>query len=281
MKFNLGCQLSYSIAQPSTFIFNVGVINNTYQKVLQEDLQTNLNVDIEEYIDPQWENRYFRVNVQPGNLHLSYQATVESSYFHADPNAIGEVDLATLPMEIIPYLYPSRYCPSDQLLRLAASEFGHLLPGYSKVTAICNWIYDNVTYLSGSSGPHTSAYDTVTERVGVCRDFAHLGIAFCRALAIPARFVSAYAYGLTPPDFHACFEAYLDNRWYLFDPSRLAPLNAVVRISTGRDAADVSFATIFGAVQMEQMKVFMDHEIEPDSSEETPAPQIEAIAISA
>ena len=165
-------------------------------------------------------------------------------------------------------------------MRLAQYEFGDLKPGYSRVNAICNWIYDNVEYLSFSSNQNTSAYDTATERVGVCRDFAHLGIAFCRAMNIPARFVSAYAYGLNPPDFHACFEAYL-GRWYLFDPSRLVPQNGIIRIGTGRDAADVSFATIFGSVQMEQMRLFADPVQGPDTdSQEIPSYITKAIAIS-
>ncbi len=163
-------------------------------------------------------------------------------------------------------------------MRLTQYEFGDLKPGYSRVTAVCNWIHDNVTYLSLSTDPNTSAYDTATQRVGVCRDFAHLGIAFCRALNIPARFVSAYAYGLQPPDFHACFEAYLGDRWYLFDPTRLAPQTGIVRIGTGRDAADVSFATFFGGVQMEQMHVFMDYVLEPDTISEMPSYTISAIA---
>ena len=192
-----------------------------------------------------------------------------------------EVRPADLPLDILYYLYPSRYCQSDRLLRFVAAEFGDLVPGYSRVTAICNWIYDNVLYLSGSSDSLTSACDTAIERVGVCRDFAHLGIAFCRALNIPARFVSGYAYGLNPPDFHAWFEAYLGGRWYLFDPTRLVPQNGLIRVGTGRDAADVSFATIFGPVQMNQMRLFMDYL--PDAkpiSENILIPTTEAIAIS-
>ena len=92
-----------------------------------------------------------------------------------------------IPSEVIPYLYPSRYCESDMLVRLAQHEFGKLEHGFSRVTAICNWIHDNVEYLRGSTNPLTSAYDTATERAGVCRDFAHLAIAFCRAVSIPAQ----------------------------------------------------------------------------------------------
>jgi transglutaminase-like putative cysteine protease len=143
-------------------------------------------------------------------------------------------------------------------LRLVEADFGKLTPGYSRVQAIADWIYDNVTYRSGSTDPHTSAFDTVTEREGVCRDFAHLGIAFCRALTIPARFVSGYAYQLQPPDFHACFEAYLGDRWHLFDPTRLAPLSGFIRIGTGRDAADVSFANLFGTLQIGEMSLLVE-----------------------
>ena len=103
----------------------------------------------------------------------------------------------------------------------------------------------------------TSAYDTVAERAGVCRDFAHLGIAFCRAIGIPARFCSSYAYGLNPPDFHAYFEAYLGNSWYIFDPTRLAPQTSFVKIGTGHDAADLSFATIIGNANMKSIEITM------------------------
>lgn len=279
MKFNLSCDLEYGIAQPSTFVFNISVVHNSHQKILQENLQLHPQLDFDEYVAPSSENRYIRVNALPGDLQISYQATVQLSHFYADPSTVAEIRPADLPIDVFYYLYPSRYCQSDRLMRLAACEFGNLEPGYSKVTAICNWIYDNVVYLSGSSDPSTSAYDTATERAGVCRDFAHLGIAFCRALSIPARFVTGYAYGLNPPDFHACFEAYLGHRWYLFDPTRLVPQNGFVRIGVGRDAADVSFATLFGAVQMQQMRLFAEH-IAASASSEVPTLTTAAIAIS-
>ena len=104
-------------------------------------------------------------------------------------------------------------------------------------------------YLAGTSCAETSAYDTFTRRAGVCRDFAHLGITFCRALGIPARFVSGYCWKLKPADFHAVFEAYLGGRWYLFDATRMCPLNGLVRIGVGRDAADTAFATYYGEIE--------------------------------
>lgn len=258
MKFKLGCQLSYNISQSATIIFNICPINNDSQKVIQETLKLDPPLQIEEYITPVLGNRYFRVNLEKGQFQLDYQATVEVAYKDENPDAIPETVPAEIPLETLPFVYPSRYCESDRLMRLVQQEFGSLQPGYSRLVAICNWIYDNVTYLSGSTNAQTSAFDTATERAGVCRDFAHLGIAFCRALNIPARFVSNYACGLEPPDFHAIFEAYLGGAWYLFDPTRLVPRQRLIRIGTGRDAADVSFATIFGLAQMEQKHIFVD-----------------------
>ena len=281
MKFQMGCELAYSIYEPSTFIFNIGVVNNDYQQLKQEKLQIYPRLELDQYEEPFSGNRYFRLNVPKCKLQVSYQAIVELHHFSKHPDDIEEVPPSDLPLEIIPLLFPSRYCQSDKLINLAFSEFGKLYSGYSRVTAICNWIYDKVTYLSGSSNTHTSAYDTATERVGVCRDFAHLGVAFCRALNIPARFVNSYAYGLNPPDFHACFEAYLDNRWYLFDATRLVPQTGIIRIGTGRDAADVAFATIFGSVEMNEMSLFMN--LLPDPIRENvnqPTSTTQAIAIS-
>lgn len=263
MKFNLGCQLHYSISQPTTFIFNIGVVRNECQQILRENFYLDPAIALEEGNTAQLGNRYIRLSAPVGSLEIAYRATVELSPIYANPDEISEVALSELPLEILTYLFPSRYCQSDRLIRLAECQFGHLPRGYARVAGICDWIHDNVAYLFGTTNPHTSAYDTATERAGVCRDFAHLGIAFCRALDIPARFVSAYAYGLNPPDFHACFEAYLGNRWYLFDPTRLVDRDRIIRIGTGRDAADVAFATLFGACQMEQMNL----SIEPIASD--------------
>jgi len=112
-----------------------------------------------------------------------------------------------------------------------------------------------VQYLSGSSNAQTSAFDTVTEQAGVCRDFAHLGIALCRALTIPARYFTGYAYQLQPADFHACFEAYIGTEWVLFDATRLVPLNGLIKIASGRDAADTAIANIFGGINFDAIQV--------------------------
>jgi transglutaminase-like putative cysteine protease len=161
--------------------------------------------------------------------------------------------VANLPGSVLHYIYPSRYCQSDRLQRLAVKEFGHLWQGYSRVQAIRDWVLNRVLFQSNSSTGTTSAVDTLVEEVGVCRDFAHLMIALCRAVNIPARFATGIDYGadpaLGPTDFHAYVEVYLGDRWYIFDPSGVAIPMGFVRLGTGRDAADAAFATMFGSVR--------------------------------
>lgn len=271
MRYQVGSQLVYTINQPSTFIFNVQVVRNDFQKIIAEELQLDPQLPFDELTVDENGNRYVRLVAPVGNLAVNYQATVDLSHFLTEGKTIAEVSPAELPMETFKYLYPSRYCQSDMLFGLVQSEFNNLEPGYSKVAAICEWIHEKVTYLSGSSDSQTSAYETAMQRAGVCRDFAHLGVAFCRSLNIPARFVSVYAYQLEPQDFHAVFEAYLGERWYLFDATKLAPEEGFIRVGTGRDAADVSVATIFGSVKLEEMKIFVDRvseEKEPDNGGE-------------
>lgn len=259
--FRLGAKLEYRTYEPATLLFNIAVMRNEHQKVKVENIDLTPEFDFDQYVGEPGESRYQRVNVPAaGDFAIDYRAEVELKPYCAPAATIEEIPCAILPMDVMTYLYPSRYCESDRLRRLAALQFGQLQPGYSRVQGICNWIYDNVVYLSGSTSSDTSAFNTVTERAGVCRDFAHLGIAFCRALGIPARFVTGYVVGLDPPDFHAAFEAYLSNRWYLFDATRLVALDQFVRVGTGHDAADVSFATIFGQVEMTRMTLFIDSE---------------------
>jgi transglutaminase superfamily protein len=176
-----------------------------------------------------------------------------------------------IPAEALVFIYPSRFCQSDLLARLAKREFNQDESGFQRVTRICNWISERIEYLSGTTTPTTSAFDTVTQLAGVCRDFAHLAIAFCRSLGIPARFVSAYAYGLNPPDFHAYIEAFLGAA--RFCSTRLALLHN--RASCALDTvgmADTSFATIFGGAVMNKMELAMQPRIGQSSPEYSTAP---------
>jgi transglutaminase-like putative cysteine protease len=155
----------------------------------------------------------------------------------------GEASVAPInEIDLITYLRPSRYAQSDILTPFARSEFGGL-HGYTLVQAITNWVFESLTYTSGSSRPTDGATDTLELRRGVCRDFSHVTIALLRAMEIPARMVAVYAPGLSPMDFHAVTEAYVDDAWWVIDSSRLAPRQSLIRISTGRDAADTAWLT--------------------------------------
>jgi transglutaminase-like putative cysteine protease len=188
-------------------------------------------------------------------LAIRYAASVDCDFQTYRARAVEATPVGELDPSAIPYLFPSRYCQSDRLSRLAWDLFGSIRNPHAKVVAISDWIHENVEYLRGSTNSITSAFDTVTQRTGVCRDFSHLGIALCRALNIPARYFSGYAYELEPPDFHACFECFIGGSWVVFDATRLAHLNGLVRVGTSRDAADAAVASIFGRVKCTRMVV--------------------------
>jgi len=165
------------------------------------------------------------------------------------------IPIVELNTDVLPYLFPSRHCQSDKLRKLAIKEFGQVPTEYEKVSAINDWIFNNTDYISGATDSGTSAYDTLIQREGVCKDFAHLGIALCRALDIPARYFTGYACNLNPPDFHACFEAYIGGQWIFFDPTKLVPINGLVRIANSVDAADAAVASFFGNTNCTYMNV--------------------------
>ncbi|SFZ86487.1 Transglutaminase-like enzyme, putative cysteine protease [Devosia enhydra] len=246
MRFAIASSLDYQAFGPSTLILNIEAMREG-QAIHSEAFSINPDIAHEDHV-AETGNRYRRLLLGPGSYRITYTAEVETMPSHESPGDVPEVPVSQLPLAVLPYLFASRYCPSDQLARFAIRQFGQLPQGHERVTAICNWIYEHVDYLRGSSDTGTTAAETFAQRAGVCRDFAHLAISFCRALGIPARFVSAYGWQLDPPDFHAVFEAWLGNRWYVFDATRLSPVDGLVRIGVGRDAADTAFSTFFGAI---------------------------------
>lgn len=252
--FDIHCELGYEVNGPSTFLLNVEAALVQGQRVMQESLVTDPPLPCERYTDPVLQNRFVRFNALAGPLRVSYRATVEVDGAPEGVPDAAEVPVGDLPLDVLRFILPSRYCESDALMRMTLQEFGALAPGAQRVEAICVWIRDHIKYEIGTTQVTHSAFDTVTGRVGVCRDYAHLAIAFCRALNIPARFVTSYAmFADPPPDFHAVFEAFLGGHWHLIDPTGLAKRADQVRIGTGRDATDVAFATIFGPVRMTSM----------------------------
>lgn len=254
IRIELQVELNYEIdSYGADFIFNVHAAHTASQTISAENLLLSQQILPQIYTDPSTGNRYMRLRALPGPLKLKYTATVDLAHHRADPAQLNEVPVSRLPFDVLGYLYPSRYCQSDRLIKFATHEFGHLWQGHSRVMAIRDWVNRRVAFTSNTTNSNTSAVDTIIEQVGVCRDFAHLMIALCRAVNIPARFATGTDYGadpaLGPPDFHAYVEVYLGDRWYIFDPSGTAIPMAFVRFGTGRDAADVAFATIFGGVR--------------------------------
>jgi transglutaminase-like putative cysteine protease len=254
IRIELHIELTYEIDQGGAdFVFNIHAAHTARQTISSESLVLSQPITPQIHTDPVTGNRYMRLRGLPGELKLSYMATVDMEHHRAEPTQLAEVPIRNLPPEVIGYIYPSRYCQSDRLVKMAINEFGQLWQGHSRVQAIQEWVRRHVSFTSNTTNSNTSAVDTLIEQVGVCRDFAHLMIALCRAVNIPARFATGTDYGadpvLGPPDFHAYVEVYLGDRWYIFDPSGTAIPMAFVRFGTGRDAADVAFATIFGGVR--------------------------------
>jgi transglutaminase-like putative cysteine protease len=177
-------------------------------------------------------SRLHRLAYGPGKLTVDYTATVDG---RSEPMPLDDLDPVI-------YLRPSRYCESDSLTPTARSEFAGL-SGHDLLAAVTLWVWNKLSYVPGSSLVTDGAARTLMARRGVCRDYAHLVIALLRALDVPARMVAVYAPGLSPMDFHAVAEAYVDGAWWVVDATRLAPRQSMLRISTGRDAADIAFLT--------------------------------------
>lgn len=253
IKLKFSIELRYFIENdPSDFIFNFHAAQTSHQSVINESLIINQPLIADMYSDIETGVRFMRLKANQGLLSIYYSAIVDINHFNESPSLIQENTVEEIPTSVLPYVYPSRYCQSDRLRSFATNTFGHLKQGYYRVQAIQDWVRLHVQFKSGSSNSSTSAVDTLVDQAGVCRDFAHLMITLCRALNVPARLVTGIDYGadpaLGPTDFHAYVEAFLGSRWYLFDPTGVSPPMGLVRIGTGRDAADVSFATIFGTV---------------------------------
>ena len=199
-------------------------------------------------------NRIHVVDVDPGPLTLSYSATVAG---RADAPAVTEV-------ELLEYLRPSRYCEADHLAPTARAEFGGL-EGAQLLAAVSSWVGTRLSYVPGSSLPTDGAVRTLLAGQGVCRDYAHLVIGLLRALDVPARLAAVYAPGLDPMDFHAVAEAHVDGAWHVVDATTLAPRSTLVRIATGRDAADTAFLSSYGGnLTLEAIEVSAVADVLPD-----------------
>lgn len=251
-RFAVDCTLDYQLDAACDFIFMVHASQAHGQRVHSESLMLSPGATSRIFVEGEG-NRVLRVHAPAGPMHLHYLADVEREPM-LDVADRNEWSVQDLPDDTLSHLLPTRFCESDLLSGVAQKMFGGLPLGLQRVQAVSDWIHQNIEYRLGSSTSTTTARDVFVQRAGVCRDFAHLGVTFCRALNIPARLVCGYArFDEPPPDFHAVFEAFVGGRWHLFDPTRLAPMDALVRIATGRDAKDVAFATIFGPAKFVAM----------------------------
>jgi transglutaminase-like putative cysteine protease len=260
MRFNLYSELSYDVFSPSTFIFNIQAAHAGSQHIIEESLNVTPTLNFKEFTLNGSDTRFIKLEVGEGtSFTITYQALVDVLYKTVDESTLLQtIPIIDLDTEILSFLLPSRHCQSDKLTKLATNEFGDLPNDYAKVLAINEWIFNNIDYISGTTDSGTSAYDSLTQREGVCKDFAHLGIALCRALDIPARYFTGYAYQLDPPDFHACYEAYIGKQWIIFDPTHLVPINGLVKIAHGKDATEAAVASFFGKSQCTFMNIKCD-----------------------
>ena len=201
-----------------------------------------------------------------GELNVRYTATVEIDRVAVDYRALAKVPLHRLPAEAVQYLNESRYCASNKFMHFVHDEFGRA-EGGAKIGAMRDWIEQHFTYAAGASDAETNALDSFVERRGVCRDYAHVMVSLARASAIPARVVSVYAPDVEPQDFHAVAEVFLDGAWHLVDATGMAKEAEMAKIAVGRDAADISFLTAYGDIQMLNQRVTVERVkgIEPSS----------------
>ena len=259
--------LEYDVFHPAHFLFNIESAFHEGHSVVEERLTITPAMKVRSFCDERLGNRFIRLDAPKGVLSVNYHARLELNPA-AVPLHLDESTVSSVPDEVLRYLMPSRYCESDSMSRAAQQLFGQIPPGIGRVRAIESWINESIAYLPGLTNSTTTAQEVFVQRAGVCRDFAHLGITLCRALNIPARLVVGYVHFVEPPeDFHALFEAWLDGRWVLFDATRMAPIDRLVRVGTGRDAKDVAFATIFGVVQMTRKEMRIDEGDESSSGQ--------------
>ncbi len=265
MKLKVVATLVYRFDHETPVIVSIEPARSSDQSILSDSLLIDQPAKLIRDEDAATGVRRFRTTLS-GRVSIQYQGLIDNGerpLLHAKARQHA---WAELPAEVLPYLLPSRFCPSDNLMRFAQREFSEVEGGGARVLAVVDWLQEHVDYVRGVSDAKTTAEQTFIDRAGVCRDFSHLGIALCRALNLPARAVSVYAADLAPPDFHAVFEVFLDGRWWLVDPTRLAPIEGMVRIAAGRDAADIAFLTSASLCQC------LDQWVEVMRAEEDDAP---------
>jgi transglutaminase-like putative cysteine protease len=260
----VGCEFEYESDGPVPMLMLVQVRPDDGHDIVYQSRWTDPEVPVREYVD-RFGNVCWRLTAPGGSLTVRYDAVVD---IEGLPDPVLP-DLPLAPVERVPddaltFTLPSRYIESDLLMDTAWELFGGTPPTWARVQAVCDWVHENVTFQMGASRPATTAVDVYKSRIGVCRDFALLAVAFCRALNIPARYGFGYLPDIkvvppdVPMDFHSWFEAYVGDRWFTFDARHNEPRVGRIFIGRGRDAADVALSTSFGATRLNQMTVWSD-----------------------
>ncbi len=264
MYIRVGCEFDYEATWPTPTVLLVQPHPEGLHIVVSEEWQMTPPLAIHAYHDI-YNNLCQRLILGEGKHLLRYNAIVKVADTWDDiaPDA-KQLPVEDLPDEVLLYTLPSRFCLSDELSDTAWQLFGNTEPGWARVQAICDWVHNNIRFQYGTSNPRTTALDVYEQRIGVCRDFTHLAVTFCRALNIPTRYVFGYIpdIGVPPPDepmdFCAWMEVYLGNRWWTFDPRNNIPRIGRVLIGRGRDALDVAMVTTYGSPILKQMTVWTD-----------------------
>ena len=266
MLIRIGFDLQFNIPATVPMVALLNVHPSRAADLVDSDqLRIEPEIKIETYIDS-FGNRCSRFVAPPGHLRLSSSALIRDSG-EPDPYdwTARELPVGELPHEILTFLLSSRYCEVDRFVSIAQELFGAIQPGWARVQAISNWVHNHMTFNYQQARPSKTALDVYTERVGVCRDYQHLAITFCRALNIPARYVTGYLGDIgvperPPMDFSAWFEAYLSGKWWTFDARNNEPRIGRILMATGRDAADVAMTTSFGQADLTHFFVVTEEE---------------------
>jgi transglutaminase-like putative cysteine protease len=265
MQLRVGYELSYSFPQPTPMILVVNIHDSRASDLIVPDrLTTEPPIPATSYRDA-FGNRCTRVLAPAGRLRLAASGVISDS---GQPDEIVSAawqhSLQDLPDETLVFLLGSRYCETDLLSATAWQLFSGTAPGYPRVQAICDYVHNHLVFNYQNACPTRSATEAFSQRIGVCRDFTHLAIAFCRCMNIPARYCTGYLsdVGMQPPfgvgDFAAWFEAWIGGRWQIFDPRNNVPRAGRVLMARGRDASDVAIATTFGPNMLESFRVWTD-----------------------
>lgn len=269
MLIRLGYDLQFQIPAPVAIVAMLHVhLSRTADLRATDELHTDPDVPVDLYTDS-FGNTVARLFAPAGTMRL-YNSTVIEDSGLPDPvrPEAEQLPVEKLPSDVLQYLLASRYCEVDRLSNTASELFGHIAPGWGRVKAICDWVHQKVTFGYPFARPTKTALDVFTERLGVCRDFQHLAITFCRAMNIPARYVTGYLGDIgvpaapSPMDFSAWFQAYLGDRWWSFDARHNQPRIGRVLVAAGRDAADVAITTSFGTATLERFTVITEEIVE-------------------